>query len=161
MSAIESRFWEKVDKNGPGGCWVWLASKNEHGYGKFGVTPSSSKRAHRVAWTLAGNSLSDDEKLLHSCDNPACVNPAHLRPGTQAENLADMRARGRGIRGETHPNSKLTAEKAQVIRFLRASTLLADVEIGALFLVGRSAVQKVVARTTWAHVPDIDGAKQA
>lgn len=77
------------------GCFLWLGRTNQDGYGvqRFG---SKSCFAHRVAWILAGRVLpSDEERLLHSCDMPACVNVQHLRTGTPCDNSADMQLRAR------------------------------------------------------------------
>lgn len=93
-----AKFWAKVAKGD--GCWAWTGGKWKTGYG-FMQTPKYCKRkivrATHVAWVTAnGNAAIPDGLLvLHSCDNPPCVNPAHLRAGTQKENLADCVSRGR------------------------------------------------------------------
>lgn len=103
-----ARFWTKVDVRRPGECWEWRAAVNDMGYGVFRATNETRNiKAHRMAWRIAhGEDLDAGVKLLHACDNPPCVNPAHLRPGTQRENIADMVSKGRQ-RGIEH--SMLTA----------------------------------------------------
>lgn len=86
------RFWDKVLVGD--GCWEWQAFRNEHGYGVFGWR-GRNRLAHRVAWEL-WHGEEPSECILHSCDTPACVRPEHLFEGTQAENLRDMIAKGRG-----------------------------------------------------------------
>ena len=90
-------FWSKVDVRRPGVCWEWRAAKNEHGYGVFRRRDSRLNiRAHRMAWQIVNSEVLPPEvKLLHSCDNPGCVNPGHLSKGTQADNVADMHEKGR------------------------------------------------------------------
>jgi hypothetical protein len=74
-------------------------------------------KAHRMALQLADGIRRDPaEKVRHSCDNPPCCNPAHLLPGTQADNVADMVQRGRVARGAQKPNTKLTPADVAEIR---------------------------------------------
>jgi hypothetical protein len=77
---------------------LWTGTVNQYrgGYGNFAISRSKNRRAHRVAWELTyGVDLTPDVVIMHTCDTPACVRPDHLRAGTQADNLADMRDKGR------------------------------------------------------------------
>lgn len=92
---VALRFWAKVDQRGPDECWPWMASTNADGYGKFKID-GTVQNASRVALEIhTGALLPHDQVGMHSCDNPPCCNPAHLSAGTQADNLADMVAKGR------------------------------------------------------------------
>lgn len=84
---LEDRFWEKVDVEHPLRCWNWTAASKPEGYGKFYVD-GHLKQAHRVAYELLmGSAIPDGFQLDHLCRNPRCVNPDHLEPVTQRENL--------------------------------------------------------------------------
>jgi len=96
-------FWLKVHKAGPNDCWEWQCSRHKQGYGHL-VTGGVYWLAHRLAWLFTHGILFDDEKVLHTCDNPPCVNPQHLWTGTQKDNMQDCAAKGRifnrwGVRG--------------------------------------------------------------
>ncbi len=147
-----NRFWSKVDKRGPDECWLWTGSMYPDGYGQFKDPQRvSPKRAHRVAMELAGVAMPSGALALHSCDNRRCVNVAHLRAGSHAENMSDRQTRNPTNR----PGAVLTVEQAQVIRFLCRSTTLLQREIGALFGVTNKVVNLIAKRKTWALVPEI------
>lgn len=87
------RFWSYVDKDGPGGCWLWTGTKHFRGYGAC-TKSYGDTRAHRVAWLLT---YGERPKLyvLHRCNVMLCVNPDHLYLGDQKQNMADCIAAGR------------------------------------------------------------------
>lgn len=97
-ATMEERHAALVSQAGPNECWPWLARKNNNGYGVFGVKVGErwqNRYAHRVAYEIRFGQLPAGVVLRHSCDNPPCCNPAHLVPGTQADNMQDMVRRGR------------------------------------------------------------------
>jgi hypothetical protein len=89
--SLGERFWSRVDKSGE--CWLWTGSRNAAGYGRTSVNDKTTA-AHRVSLLLAGVDIAG-KIVRHICDNPPCVNPAHLRIGTQSENIVDMYQKGR------------------------------------------------------------------
>jgi len=115
---MHARFWSKVDRRGADECWPWTASINTGGYGQFIIKAGLIRRAHQMALYLSGNPRIGDLHALHSCDNRACCNPAHLRWGTIAENAWDKSQRGRcrDTSGERNANHKLTEADVRQIR---------------------------------------------
>lgn len=124
-------LWSKVEKRGPDECWPWRGFVNEGGYGRTWIN-DRAYYAHRVIFDLAHpNTITREAPvskqgtgfLLHSCDNPVCCNPSHLRVGTYAENTADREARGRApdYGADRGPRCKLTMEQARYARELRKS----------------------------------------
>lgn len=115
------RFWAKVDRSGGhDACWMWLAGVARSGYGVFGIQ-GKPRLAHRVCYRNTRGPIPSGLHVLHSCDNPLCVNPSHLWLGTNLDNVADKVAKGRQAagersggrthperlpRGETHPSKK-------------------------------------------------------
>ncbi len=157
----EERFWEHVDRRGPDECWPWIGAKAAAlGYGNFslgaGSAPNGKARyvmAHRYAWSLhtgrvlpVGRRM--DFQILHTCDNPPCVNPAHLREGTFDVNMADREAKGRTAAREDHSQAKLTWTEARAIR---ASALPAKV-LAAQYRVSVSNVRAIQSGKLWKEV---------
>ena len=92
---LAERFWSKVDVRGPDECWEWAGATNGKGYGRIKIE-GRSHSAHVVAWELANEPVPKGLCVCHRCDNPLCVNVTHLFIDTQAGNVADMVAKGRG-----------------------------------------------------------------
>src|ERR1051326_6204138 len=97
--SYEKRFWARVNTNGPtvraelGPCWVWTGGTDGN-YGTLCLRGSSVK-AHRLSWEIHFGAIPDGLWVLHRCDNPPCVNPAHLFLGTRSDNMLDAGQKGR------------------------------------------------------------------
>lgn len=152
------RFWSKVNKDGPTmpnmdtPCWEWTAHRKPNGYGGIRIN-GKALYAHRVSALWAGiiSDMTDGDCVLHECDNPACVNPDHLWRGSQADNMEDMRKKGRAKRGSDQHNSKLTEDDVRCIRNL----LLAGASrtsIAKQFGVARRTIADINLGKTWSHV---------
>lgn len=98
--SLVDRFWAKVKKSD--GCWLWTGSLIK-GYGQFHLPRTHAVQqtvyAHRFAWEQTNGPIADNLSVLHRCDTPRCCRPDHLFLGTQQDNLADARTKGRLIDG--------------------------------------------------------------
>jgi len=108
--SLQHRFESKVKKGTPDECWEWIGGKDGQGYGRIrpGVTSDwklEKVGAHQVSLWLYKGLRDSNMCVLHSCDNPSCVNPNHLSLGTHADNMRDMSAKGRA------GNHKYSAEE--------------------------------------------------
>jgi HNH endonuclease len=89
-----AKFYERTIPEPNTGCLLWTGVTDTNGYGHVTIA-GHRRQSHRVAWQLEHGPIPDGIKVLHRCDTPACVNVAHLSLGTQADNVADMYAKGR------------------------------------------------------------------
>jgi hypothetical protein len=157
MRSVFERFEEKLVKSN--GCWQWIASKFPSGYGQFWLA-GTQHTAHRISFDLYIGPVPEDLFVCHSCDNYGCVNPDHLFLGSQLENMADMKRKGRQGRrgsafrlpghsqGERNSSAKLTKDQVLAIRQdTRTQQAIAN-EYG----VCQVTISAIKSRLTWSHI---------
>ena len=158
------RFLEKFDRSGPDDCWEWHANKNNKGYGMLQSREEGRKvLASRYSYGHFVGPIPNAMIIQHRCDNPGCVNPAHLEPGTMKTNYADMVGKGRRrlgrdpncvppVRlGEAHGQAKLTEE---IVRTIRARIASGESmrAMSREYQIDRKTVAGLRNRTGWKHV---------
>lgn len=122
------------------GCQLWLGALDNHGYGQLWHKGRPHK-AHRLAFALARGPLAHGAKVLHKCDNTFCISPAHLRLGTQADNMTDKMLKGRAAK-------KLSPAQVVAIRGSDESEAVLAERYG----VHRTMIGHVRNRKWWRHV---------
>jgi HNH endonuclease len=153
---IEQRFWKHVEVKAPTECWLWRGYKAK-GYGQLMLPDRRWLKVHRFSWELATGKSADGFCVLHHCDTPLCVNPAHLYRGTFADNARDRRDRRRGIEfrqnGENNASAKLSDSDVRTIRHMHQSGRYSQKSIAELFGVSQMSVSLIVRRKLWKHLP--------
>lgn len=144
------------------GCWEYGGYIGQNGYGC--VTPFNGPGpfpAHRVAFALANRDFGwNGDHICHHCDNPPCINPLHLFPGTMKINIEDCIFKGRfkfikPRRGETHPQSKLSEEAVRfIIDNFRPKTYVGQwtrASLAKRFGVAPATIYRIANGRAWAH----------
>jgi len=142
MIPMEQRFWKFVDKKDINDCWVWLGVKDFHGYGKFSLK-CKKIGSHRVSYELSTKQkIPSGKVLMHTCDNPACVNPNHLVIGSYSENAIDMVRKNR---------SRICAlNESQVLQIKNSN--LSVKELSKEYSVSTSCIRDIKKKRTWKHL---------
>lgn len=149
-------FWAKVAITANGDlCWEWKGAKSPLGYGHLKFL-GHYENAYRIAWILPDYKIPNDMSVLHSCDNPTCVNPKHLFIGTQLDNMQDMTRKGRRAYGEKvsnanekNPNSKLTENQINKMRKRFRAGGITKAELGRQYGITRGHVCKIISGRNW------------
>lgn len=143
---LEPRFWRYVNRGSDSVCWQWTGGHNADGYGRF-IIDGKVLNAHRVSWMITHGDIPPGYEVCHSCDNPPCVNPAHLYLGTHQQNMLDMSNKGRSRQ------TKLTPEQIRIIRTLRASGYSLK-SISSRFSISDGLVSMIAHRVIWRGIKD-------
>lgn len=171
------RFWTHVPERPDNGCWLWTGDRNRRGYGRLhvGGVAGTKYLAHRLAVAIVGREVPVGMAVCHTCDTPACVNPAHLFVAPQAENVRDMVDKGRGPsgdkngshtrpdrrpRGERHGLAKATVEIVQIIRAEYVPRKNGKA-LAARFNLSTTAIRDIYRGRRWGHVPSARAAGPA
>lgn len=153
-------FWERIGKQTKhleNGCIVFTGHKDACGYGRVS-RDGKLVRVHREVWKKHNPDKEITGVIMHSCDNPACINPDHLSHGTQADNVADMVAKGRRVtvKGSNQHDAKLTEADIPEIRSMLLDGKSCP-KIAMKYGVSEEAIRAIKKGRTWTHVPLADG----
>jgi len=160
-STFLKRFWSKVNKGQETECWNWIGGKDSYGYGGIfkGKKHGGAMISSRASWLIHNGKL-PTLQVLHTCDNPACVNPNHLFLGTQTDNMRDCARKGRSAfqihpekiaRGSNHPMRKLDEDKVSRIRQHYATTKESQYAIAERYGVCVMTINLIINRKIWTH----------
>jgi len=144
--SLEFRLLSSVARDKKTGCWLWQRATNK-GYGLIRVD-GVMQRVHRVSFALYCRSISPDEVVRHTCDNPTCMNPTHLIGGTQTQNIADRDQRKRQARGSRHGQSKLKSQEVVAIIAAHAEGESYSA-LGRRYSVHHTVIRDVVLGNSW------------
>ena len=131
-------------------CLEWRGRRDKDGYGLTNYKRKTVK-AHRLIWFLTYGYMPKN-MILHSCDNPCCINIKHLREGSAQDNVDDMVKRNRQAKGTNHGRAKLDEKEVIAIKELSIRGKHTQAEIGKIFGVVQQTITKIVNRKIWAHV---------
>lgn len=131
-------------------CWIWNGKFNQDGYGRINID-GKEVRAHRASYEIFHGSFDKAKSILHSCHNIACINPDHLRVGTNIDNMKDMVDAGRSCRGSNHSRAKLKESDIPKIKEL-GKVGFTQSRIATLFNVSQVNVGLILRNKNWKHV---------
>lgn len=158
MPDIRDKHSDKIMIDPNSGCWLWVGANDAgFGYGKIYFTRGKSRKyryAHRASWEISYGPISDETKVLHKCDVPSCVNPAHLFTGTQGDNVRDAIRKGRhrnnnpNYFGENHGMATITLATAKQIKSMLKDNFTAS-KISEALNVSIHVVYHIKAGKVW------------
>lgn len=143
------------------GCWEYRGSRTKANYGRIWVN-GKHHYAHRLSWEYSNKTSAEDLCICHHCDNPPCINPAHLFLGTPKDNAIDKAKKGRAkngnIKGMQHVLAKLSESDVMDIlinadrkRSTKRRTT-SQIELAKKYGVAKSLIGRIVRGESWPHV---------
>ncbi len=148
------RFHKSYSPEALTGCWIWLLAVDQVGYGQFSVKDNGKFKtilAHRFSALIHGLDMSKPV-VRHICNNPSCVNPAHLTTGTHQDNTNDMLQASREARGSRQGSVKLTEQQVLEIRSKYIPRTYSYKRLAKEYGVDWTTIQLIVKRITWKHL---------
>jgi hypothetical protein len=157
---LEEAFWKYVYKTP--NCWFWIGwmkGSNQYAYGGVGCSAYRGIRAHRASWIIHKGPIPKGKFVLHTCDNPQCVNPEHLFLGTAKDNTEDCRKKGRlsaipDNKGEKNGISKLTTKKVKQIRteYDHKNKKSNGMALAKKYGISFCTVYNIIRNESWKHI---------
>ena len=144
-----ARFWSQVDVGNPAQCWLWRGATDHKGYGRF-WWDGRTAGAHRYAFEDA-HPGEHAQAVLHTCDNPPCCNPSHLRGGTLSENMRDRDTKERQARGSRQGSARFTEDEVLAIRARHAAGETGR-QIADSLNIGHTTIYAIINRRNWRHI---------
>lgn len=148
-----ARFWSNVRVTADATeCWLWLGRTGRGGYGIISWK-GRNQRASRLSFELSNGPIPAGALVCHACDNPACVNPAHLHLGTSQSNILEKYGRGRADdrKGDRHPMARL--RPTDVLEIRRAAGCgHTHQQIAERFGISRQYAGKIIRGENWSHI---------
>jgi len=123
------------------GCPIGIGYRSRRANNKYWYV-------HHIADFMARGKAPPNTVRLHSCDNPNCINPEHIKRGTHADNVADKVAKSRHMHGETHYRAKLTEEQAREIKYAEGTYA----ELGRKYGISRGGIHNIKSGISWGHI---------
>jgi hypothetical protein len=146
-AALALRLTSRIERRGADECWEWRYARSAGGYGQMWHA-GRVRYVHRLVYEMECGPIPAGAHVLHSCDNPPCCNPAHLRVGTHADNMDDMRRRGRANGG----TPKLTREQASALREAYAHGGVSQRSLARSYGITQGQVSRLVNGVTYGTV---------
>ena len=153
---INDKFMDKVfhpKVNYSGVCWIWCGAKSNFGHGRVAIR-RNLVMAHRVMFYFTFGAIPKGLKVLHSCDNPSCVNPKHLFLGTSKDNTQDMIRKRRGLVGNKSPTRKINEKIALEILNLAKQGIKSNV-LADKFKLSYRQIRYIITGKSWQYLQNM------